>query len=215
MPHFRSPRIWGTFSVAGGVGATTLTFHLARLAAKNGARTLVVESSHYAPLREILESQPPFWEDYRVGSAIANEAMPRLTRAGFALLTRRLQSALSPELFHFVIDQVKESFDLILIDNPTERFPSAETLFIAENSLPSLIGLHTLSQMYKPQILIVNKFTPRIKKKGAIESFVLDAQTFHIPSSADLALALGFAITHKLAKRNEKALSAILGEMLS
>lgn len=215
MPQLRSPRIWGTFSAAGGVGATTLTFHLARLAAKNGVRTLVIECAFFAPLREILENEPPFWEDYRVGSAITNDAIPRPTRAGFALLTRRQQSALSPELFHFVIDQVQESFDLILIDNPLERFLNSGVLVIAENSLPSLIGLHRLTKMYKPQIFIVNKFTPRVKKRGAIESFVIDAHTFHIPTSADLALALGFGITHKLAKRNEKALSAILGKMLS
>lgn len=214
MPQLRSPRIWGTFSTAGGVGATTLTFHLARLAARSGVRTLVVESAPFAPLREILESTPPFWEDYRAGTAISDDALPRPTRAGFSLLTRRHQSPQTTELFSFVLSQVAESFDLILLDDPPERVNGLAAVFVAENSLPSLIGLHTLTQIHKPHIFIVNKFTPRVKKMSAIEGFVIDARTFRIPKSPDLALAIGFGITQKIGKRNEKSLAAILAEML-
>jgi cellulose biosynthesis protein BcsQ len=214
VPQLRSPRIWGTFSAAGGVGATTLTFHLARLAAANGVRTLVVESAAFAPLREILESAPPFWEDYRVGTAISDDALPRSTRAGFSLLTRRHHSPLTPELFSFVMGQVAESFDLILIDNPPEKVDGLAPLFIAENSLPSLIGLHTLISIHKPHIFIVNKFSSRARKLSAIEGFIVDARTFRIPKSPDLALAIGFGINQKIAKRNEKTLAAILAELL-
>lgn len=214
MPQLRSPRIWGTFSAAGGVGATTLTFHLARLAAKCGARVLVVESASFAPLREILQCTPPFWEDYRIATAISDDAMPRLTRAGFALLTRRYSNPLTPEHFSFVMSQVTESFDLVLLDNPPQQLGGSGRVFVAENTLPSLIGLNNLAAICKPEIFLLNKFTARVKKKSAIEGFVIDARTFQIPTSPDLALALSFGINYKIAKRNEKVLSAILAEML-
>jgi len=63
VPQLRSPRIWGTFSAAGAVGTTTLSLHLAQVALAKGLRTLLVEVDMRAPLREILDAPPPYWEE--------------------------------------------------------------------------------------------------------------------------------------------------------
>ena len=215
MPQLRSPRIWGTLPASGGVGATTLTLHLARIAAKNGLRVLLIETDSRAPLREILNGDPPYWEEYRVGNAIAAEAMPRETSAGFALLTKRSSAEITQDLFAHVIDEASANFDLILIDNPPRILAYMSTLCVAENSLPSLIGLTQISRNYRPRIVIINKYASRVKRKSAtIEGFITDAQIIHIPKSSDLHLALGFGITRKLAKINEKKIEALLAEIL-
>ena len=214
VPQLRSPRIWGTLSASGGVGATTLTFHLARVAAASGVRVLVIESDLRTPLRQILNSQPPFWEDYRAGASIPNEALPATTGAGFALLTRRSSAELNSELLKQIVDVAVTNFDLVLLDNPSCTLPMMNALVVVENTLPSLFGLNHITQIYRPTIAIINKFRSRKKSKVAIEGFISDATLFRFPKSAELQLALGFGITRKLSKTHENNLGAIVREML-
>ena len=214
MPQLRSPRIWGTFSASGGVGATTLTFHLARVAAGRGLRVLLVESDYRTPLREILDSQPPFWEDYRVGGAIPSEALPAVTSAGFALLTRRSSAELPNELITQVVDVAAANFDLILLDNPTYAVPTMNALVVVENTLPSLIGLTYITRNHRPTIAIINKLASRKKRRGTIDGFITDATLFRFPKSAELQLVMGFGITRKLSKAHERNLGAVVREML-
>ena len=214
MPQLRSPRIWGTLSASGGAGATTLALHLAQVATRKALRVLVVETDLRSPLREILGATPPFWEEYRVDTAIPQEAIPRECRAGFALLTRRSAQQVSPVLFEYVIESVREFFDLVIIDTPPAQLSMMNVLLVAENSLPALIGLHTLAPIYKPQVVLINKFSPRIKKRAAIEGFISDAKIFTVPKSPELQLAMGIGITRKLSKDSEQLFSKILDEIL-
>ncbi len=214
MPQLRSPRIWGTLSASGGSGATTFALHLAQVATGKGLRVLLVETDIRSPLREILGAVPPYWQEYRVDHVIPQEAMARECSAGFALLSRRSTESISEELFKHVIDSAHEYFDLILIDSPISPIPMMNTLVVAENSLPALIGLHTLTPIYKPQIVIINKFSPRIKKRAALAGFITDAKIFTAPKNPELQLAIGFGITRKLSKDIERLCSAILNEML-
>lgn len=179
-----------------------------------GVRVLLVETDLRSPLREILGAIPPFWEEYRMESAISLDALPRPCSKGFALLCRRSSEPISPTLFEYVIESAREFFDLIIIDSPIRSLPMSSTLVVAENSLPSLIGLHTLAPIYKPQIVIINKFAPRVKKRATIEGFITDAKIFTTPKCADLQLAMGFGITRKLSRNIEKLFSPILHEML-
>ena len=214
MPQLRSPRIWGTFCASGGVGSTTLSLHLARVAADRGLHVLLIETDITAPLREILGGVPPFWEEYQAETTISSAAMPRSCAAGFSLLTRKTTSHIPLEVFVDVISVASEHFELIIIDNPISGMSEINSILVVENSLPSLIGLNTFTRTTTPEILIINKFSPLLKKKAAIEGFITDATTFRIPQSKDLQLALGFGINYKLIKRNRALLEEILNEML-
>jgi len=215
VPHSRSPRLWGTFSASGGVGTTTITLHLARIATRLGQRVLIVESDTRAPLREVLGAGPPFWEEYRRANALVKaQALPQQLRAGFALLTRRSSAPISEEIFTQFCTLAGENFDLVLFDNPHHRFPSMNTIFVAENTLPSLIGLTALAGELKPKLVIINKHSARIKKRAALEGFVTDAKIFTLPRSQDLHLALGFGVLRKLSSQNEQRVTDIAREIL-
>lgn len=214
MPQLRSPRIWGTFAASGGVGATTITLHLARTAAASGLRTLLVEVDRQTPLREILSGEPPFWEDYRVGASVPDEALPRVNAAGFALLTKRSSAELTYELFTFVLNDLSAHFDLILIDNPTNSLPNMNSLVVVENTLPSLIGLTYLFQIHKPTVAIINKRPSRAKRSSAIAGFISGAMLFHFPQSIELQLAMGLGIARKLNKLHERKFTEIVNELL-
>ena len=214
VPQLRSPRIWGTFAASGGVGATTITVHLARAAAAAGLRTLLVEVDRRTPLREILSGEAPFWEDFRVGQSLVDEALPRLNAAGFALLTKRSSAELTHELYTFVLNDLSAHFDLILIDNPTFSLPTMNSLVVVENTLPSLIGLTYLFQIHKPTVAIINKRSSRGKRNSAIAGFISDAILFHFPQSIELQLAMGLGIARKLSKLHERKFTEIVNELL-
>lgn len=215
MPQLRSPRIWGTFSAAGGVGTTTFTLHLAQLGARSGARVLLVESDIRAPLREILGGEPPFWEEYRVGTQITHEALPRPMGIGFALLTRRSLTEVTPELFAHVIESARQNFDLILCDNPAFTYPNMSALVVVENALPSLIGLNSTTSLHNPKIAVINKVKSRGRKNIAIEGFIRDMQIFKVAKSTELKLGLGLGVARKLGKKNSQVFGEILKEMLT
>lgn len=214
VPQLRSPRIWGTFSAAGAVGTTTLSLHLAQVALAKGLRTLLVEVDMRAPLREILDAHAPNWEEYRLDTVFTSETLPRPGKSGISLLTKRSATEISAELFNHVIQGAQEHFDLIILDNPPLSSLIINSLVVAENSLTSLIGLHRLAPLQKPKIVLVNKFSPRIKKRGEIESFIADAKLFTIPRSTELGLAMGLGIIRRLTKNSEKIFGEILSEML-
>ena len=215
MPQLRSPRVWGTFSAAGGVGTTTLTLHLAQLGARSGVRVLLVESDIRAPLREILGGEPPFWEEYRTGTPITQEALPRPMGIGFALLTRRSLTAITPELFAHVIDSARQNFDLILCDNPAFTYPNMSALVVVENALPSLIGLNSITSLHNPKIAVINKVTSQARKNIAIEGFMRDMQIFKVAKSTELKLGLGLGVARKLGNKNSQVFAEILKEMLT
>ena len=215
MPHSRSPRLWGTFSASGGVGTTTLTIHLARVATRLGKRVLVVESDTRAPLREILGAVPPFWEEYhRANALVKSEALPRNLRCGFALLTRRSGAVISEEIFSELCTVAGETFDLVLFDNPEHRPLNLNSMIIAENTLPSLIGINSLTAALKPKIVVINKRFTRLKKRSSIEGFITDAPIYTLPHSQDLNLALGFGVLRKLSQQNERRVDEIAREIL-
>lgn len=214
VPQLRTPRIWGTFSASGGVGATTLTFYLARIAARSGLRVLLIETDIRAPLREIVGGEPPFWEEYRNSGAIAMEALPRPCQMGFSFLTRRRTEPIVVETFENLVRAAIEHFDLILIDQPIANIPEAESLLVVENSLPSLIGLNVLREIHRPKIIVLNKFSPRLKKSAAIKRFILDERVFQIGRAVDLQLTLGFGITRRSSKENERILNEIVTELI-
>lgn len=215
VPHSQSPRLWGTFSASGGVGATTLTLHLARIATRFGKRVLVVESDIRAPLREILGAVPPFWEEYRRANALVNpEALPRNLRCGFALLTRRSNAPISEEIFSELSTVAGETFDLVLFDNPVHQLLNLNSAIIAENTLPSLIGINSLSSALRPKIVVINKSSTRLKKRSAIEGFITDAPIYVLPRTQDFNLALGFGVLRKLSQQNERRVDVIAREIL-
>lgn len=144
----------------------------------------------------------------------ARDAMPRECAAGFALLTRKGNSEISQSSVNNFMLAAGEHFDFILIDNPFFAVPQMQSFLVVENSLPSLIGLKTLARLHKPEIVLINKFSARIKKCPSIASFVVDAKVFQLPKTPDVQLALGLGIQRKLTRRNEKVLKNILTEMV-
>ncbi|NBR94100.1 MAG: hypothetical protein EBT44_04600 [Actinobacteria bacterium] len=216
MPHLRSPRVWGTFSAAGGVGSTTLTLHLARIAGSLGYRTLVIETDLRAPIREILGSSSPYWEEYRLGAApIKSEALPQSLPYGFSLLTRRSSGEISEELFTEICTAAGNFYDLVLLDNPNFKNPKMKSLLIVENNLTSLIGLNALALVIKPRIVVINKYSSKSKKKSGITGFVSDSKIFSAPKSQDFGLALKFGVLRKLSLHNEQKVAKIVREIVN
>lgn len=214
VPQLRSPRIWGTFPVAGGVGVTTLSLHLARVAARAGMNVLLAETQTPVPLREILQAKPPFWEDYRENLPTRREAFPQHLAAGFSLLTLGSNNGVSPELIEKVISYAGEIFDLVVLDNPTSLSGKINSLIVIEDKLPSLIGLFSLSEIPSPTIKVVNRSSSITRRNPSILGFPPDIKSFTIPKSRDLSLALSFGIVRNLAKKNEQKISEILMEMI-
>lgn len=214
VPQLRSPRIWGTFSASGGAGATTLSLHLARVAARSGMNVLLMEFDPRAPLREILRAQPPYWEEYRVSAPKSPQALPQKSKEGFALLTRRSSAPIELALIEEVITTAREHLDLIILDNPEHLIGRINSLLVAESSLPSLIGMNAFTLTHKPRYILINKVKARMKRSPAINGFVTDAGSFTIPKAKDLELALGMGITRTLSRQHEKVIAEILIEML-
>jgi cellulose biosynthesis protein BcsQ len=213
VPQLRSPRIWGTFSASGGAGASTLTVHLARVAARSSLKVLVIESALTAPLREILRAHPPYWEEYQSNLPDRFEAFPQQLGAGFSLLTRRSPAPIPAELFEEVIASTAEYFDLVIADQPHTLLGEVNSILVAENSLPSLIGMQALNGIHLFEITVINKFSPKIKRRPVILGFIRDSETFILPRSKDLELVLGFNITRTLTRVHEKKLREILARM--
>jgi hypothetical protein len=155
-----------------------------------------------------------FWlHSHRSGRSTATE-LPFPLKRFRARVTRRSVEPIADEVFIDVVQTVREYFDLILIDQPITKILESDLLLVAENTLPSLIGLNVLREIYKPKIVLVNKFTPRVKKRAAIEGFILDEKVFRIATAADLHLTMGFGIARKSSKRNERVFEEILSELL-
>jgi hypothetical protein len=87
-------------------------------------------------------------------------------------------------------------------------------MIIAENTLPSLIGINSLTATLKPKIVVINKSSTRLKKQSAIEGFITDAPIYTVPRSQDLNLALGFGVLRKLSQQNEGRVDEIAREIL-
>jgi hypothetical protein len=87
-------------------------------------------------------------------------------------------------------------------------------MIIAENTLPSLIGINSLTAALKPKIVVINKSFTRLKKRSAIEGFITDAPIYTLPRSQDLNLALGFGVLRKLSQQNERRVDEIAREIL-
>jgi len=186
------------------------------MATRLGKSVLVVESDIRAPLREILGAVPPFWEEYhRANALVKSEALPRNLRCGFALLTRRSGAVISEEIFAELCTVAGETFDLVLFDNPEHRPPNLNSMIIAENTLPSLIGINSLTQELKPKIVVINKNSIRPKKQSAIEGFITDATIYTLPRTQDFNLALGFGVLRKLSNQNESKINQIAREILN
>ena len=214
VPQLRSPRVWGTFPVAGGVGVTTLSLHLARVAARAGMSVLLVETGAPAPLREILQAKPPFWEDYQENLPTRSEAFPQPVAAGFSLLTLGSNKGVSADLIEKVISSAGDIFDLVVLDNPTLLSGKINSLIIIEDNLPSLIGMSSFSEIPSPRIRVVNRSSSVTRRTPSILGFPPDITSFTIPRSRDLSLALSFGIVRNLAKKNEQKISEILMEMI-
>ena len=138
MSQLRPLRIWGTFPICGGVGASTTAFYLA-LAAKNlGVKSILIEGDVLS--RRNSNEQERSWESYTdLEIKVPTNAFPVALSSGITYLSfaRTLENS-SKSVSH-LLEGAAEEFELIIIDLP-RHFSEFTKSLISEITLLNLVG---------------------------------------------------------------------------
>jgi cellulose biosynthesis protein BcsQ len=138
VSQLRPLRIWGTFPICGGVGASTTAFYLA-LAAKNlGVKSILIEGDVLS--RRNSNEQERSWESYTdLEIKVPTNAFPVALSSGITYLSfaRTLENS-SKSVSH-LLEGAAEEFELIIIDLP-RHFSEFTKSLISEITLLNLVG---------------------------------------------------------------------------
>jgi len=138
VSQLRPLRIWGTFPICGGAGASTTAFYLA-LAAKNlGIKSILIEGDVLS--RRNNNEQERSWESYAdLEIKVPANAFPVALSSGITYLSfaRTLENS-SKSVSH-LLQGAAEEFELIIIDLP-RHFSEFTKSLISEITLLNLIG---------------------------------------------------------------------------
>jgi len=138
VSQLRPLRIWGTFPICGGAGASTTAFYLA-LAAKNlGIKSILIEGDVLS--RRNNNEQERSWESYAdLEIKVPANAFPVALSSGITYLSfaRTLENS-SKSVSH-LLQGAAEEFELIIIDLP-RHFSEFTKSLISEITLMNLVG---------------------------------------------------------------------------
>lgn len=140
MPQLRPLRIWGTFPICGGAGASTTAFYLA-LAAKNlGIKSILVEGDAFSRKNLQFQKQERNWKSYEnLEIKIPTNAYPEPLSSGITYLSFGEITENSSRSVSYLLDGASEEFDLIIIDLPRHFSEFTNALF-SKITFLNLIG---------------------------------------------------------------------------
>ena len=138
MSQLRPLRIWGTFPICGGAGASTTAFYLA-LAAKNlGVKSILIEGDVLS--RRNNNEQERSWESYAdLEIKVPTNAFPTALSSGITYLSFAKTVENSSKSVSYLLQGAAEEFELIIIDLP-RHFSEFTKSLISEITLFNLVG---------------------------------------------------------------------------
>ena len=138
MSQLRPLRIWGTFPICGGAGASTTAFYLA-LAAKNlGIKSILIEGDVLS--RRNNNEQERSWESYAdLEIKVPANAFPVALSSGITYLSFAKTVENSSKSVSYLLQGAAEEFELIIIDLP-RHFSEFTKSLISEITLLNLVG---------------------------------------------------------------------------
>ncbi len=140
MPQLRPLRIWGTFPICGGAGASTTAFYLALAAKTLGVKSILVEGDAFSRRNFQFEDQERNWNSYKnLEIKIPENAFPGPLSSGITYLSFQQASENTGISAANLIDGAAEEFDLIIIDLP-RHFSEFTNSLISKITVLNLIG---------------------------------------------------------------------------
>ena len=141
MPQLRPLRIWGTFSICGGAGASTTAFYLAMAAKNLGIKSILIEGDAYSRRNIQFQKQERNWKSYEdLEIKIPKNAYPTPLASGLTYLSFAESSENSSRSVSHFLEGAAEEFDLIIIDLP-RHFSEFTNSLISKLTLLNLVGL--------------------------------------------------------------------------
>ena len=141
MSQLHPLRIWGTFPICGGSGASTTAFYIA-LAAKNlGVKSILIEGDALSRRNNQFQDQERNWKSYQyLEMKIPANAFPEPLSSGVTYLSFTEISENSSKSVSHLIDGAAEEFELIIIDLP-RHFSEFTNSLISKITMLNLIGV--------------------------------------------------------------------------
>ncbi len=140
MPQLRPLRIWGTFSICGGAGASTTAFYLAMAAKNLGVNSILIEGDVFSRRNIQFQKQERNWKSYEnLEVKIPKNAYPEPLASGISYLSFTETSENSSKSVSHLLDGASEEFELIIIDLP-RHFSEFTNSLLSKLTLLNLIG---------------------------------------------------------------------------
>lgn len=160
MSQLHPLRIWGTFPICGGSGASATAFYIA-LAAKNlGVKSILIEGDALSRRNNQFQDQERNWKSYQnLEMRIPANAFPEPLSSGVTYLAFTEIGENSSESVSHLIDGAADEFELIIIDLP-RHFSEFTNSLISKITMLNLIGVsgiesvRSLNQLRKSSINI-------------------------------------------------------------
>ena len=141
MPQLRPLRIWGTFSICGGAGASTTAFYLAMAAKNLGIKSILIEGDAYSRRNIQFQKQERNWKSYEnLEIKIPKNAYPTPLASGITYISFAEACENSSRSVSHLLEGAAEEFDLIIIDLP-RHFSEFTNSLISKLTLLNLVGL--------------------------------------------------------------------------
>ncbi len=141
MSQLHPLRIWGTFPICGGSGASTTAFYLA-LAAKNlGVKSILIEGDALSRRNDQFKDQIRNWKSYQyLEMRMPANAFPEPLSSGVTYLSFTEISENSSKSVSYLLEGAAEEFELIIIDLP-RHFSEFTNSLISKITMLNLIGV--------------------------------------------------------------------------
>ena len=140
MPQLRPLRIWGTFPICGGAGASTTAFYLALAAKTLGVKSILVEGDAFSRRNNQFQDLERNWNSYKnLEMKIPANAFPVTLSSGITYLSFQQAMENSCKSVANLIDGAAEEFDLVIIDLP-RHFSEFTKSLISKITVLNLIG---------------------------------------------------------------------------
>lgn len=153
MPQLRPLRIWGTFPICGGSGASTTAFYLAMAAKNLGVNAILIEGDAFSRRNTQFQRQERNWKSYEnLEIKIPKNAYPTALASGITYLSFTETIENSSESVSHLLEGASEEFDLVLIDLP-RHFTEFTNSLISKLTLLNLIGVSGIEAVKTFEIL--------------------------------------------------------------
>ena len=184
MSQLRPLRIWGTFPICGGAGASTAAFYLA-LAAKNlGIKSILIEGDVLS--RRNNNEQERSWESYAdLEIKVPTNAFPTALSSGITYLSFAKTVENSSKSVSYLLQGAAEEFELIIIDLP-RHFSEFTKSLISEITLLNLVGFPGIES-----VMTFNRLKNTVTNMEVSKLFLRNIRTANL-SAKESSYQMGF-----------------------